>query len=237
VVNSPLTPPDLAAARRQSAAVALAGVALMALLAFYVYAPPPVQQGVIAPHLPLSEDVYDERFLIVNAILLLWLPLLFILCGLRLPVEEFGMTPGDARRGWALAGLGLAVMLPIVFIAAHQPAFQQTYPLRELIREQPRMLLYWELTYGFYFFLWEWFFRGFLLFGLRRGFGWHAVWLQAIPFGLLHWGKPPLEMASAFPGGLLLGLLAWRSESFLPCFALHWAMAASMDLMARWLQH
>ena len=99
------------------------------------------------------------------------------------------------------------------------------------------MFLYWELSYGFYFFLWEWFFRGFLLFGLRRGFGRHAIWLQAIPFGLLHWGKPPLEMASAFPGGLLLGLLAWRAESFLPCFALHWAIAATMDVLAKLFAH
>jgi membrane protease YdiL (CAAX protease family) len=208
----------------------------MGLLAFYLYAPQPLQERVIAPRLPLSEDAYDERFLVVNAILLLWLPLLFIMWVLRAEVGELGMAPGNLRRGWTMAGLGLAVMLPIVFIAAHKPEFQATYPLRQLIREQPRMFVYWELTYGFYFFLWEWFFRGFLLFGLRRGFGWHAIWLQAIPFGLLHWGKPPLEMASAFPGGLLLGLLAWRAESFLPCFALHWAMAASMDVMASLLR-
>jgi uncharacterized protein len=191
---------------------------------------------VLAPRLPLPEDVYDERFLIVNAILLLWLPLLFILWGLRAGVGEFGMAPGDARRGWAMAGLGYLLMLPILLVASRQPDFQATYPLRQLVREQPGMLLYWELSYGFYFFLWEWFFRGFLLFGLRRGFGWHAVWLQAIPFGLLHWGKPPLEMASAFPGGVLLGLLAWRAGSFLPCFALHWAIAATMDLLARFFR-
>lgn len=218
--------------RRQSLAVAGVGLLLMALLAVYLYAPPSLQASMLASHLPLPEDVYDERFLSVNAILLLWTPLLFILWGLRGRVEEFGMAPGDVRAGWIMAGLGYAVMLPILVIAARQPEFQATYPLRRLVREQPGMLLYWELSYGFYFFLWEWFFRGFLLFGLRRGFGWHAIWLQAIPFGLLHWGKPPLEMASAFPGGLLLGLLAWRAESFLPCFALHWAIAASMDGLA-----
>lgn len=222
----------VAGARGQSVAVGVVGLLLMALLAVYLYAPPALQATVLAPHLPLPEDVYDERFLVVNGILLLWAPLLFILWGLRARVEEFGMAPAEGRAGWILAGVGYALMLPVLVIAARQPAFQATYPLRQLVRQQPGMLLYWELSYGFYFFLWEWFFRGFLLFGLRRGFGWHALWLQAIPFGLLHWGKPPLEMASAFPGGLLLGLLAWRSESFLPCFALHWAIAASMDGLA-----
>ncbi|MGI8970671.1 MAG: CPBP family glutamic-type intramembrane protease [Dehalococcoidia bacterium] len=223
--------------RGQGIAVGLAGSLLLALLAVYLYASPEVKARWLIPHLPLPEDAYDERFLIVNAILLLWAPLLFILWGLRAKVEEFGMAPGDARAGWVLAGIGYTVMLPLLIMAARQPVFQATYPLRQLVREQPGMLLYWELSYGFYFFLWEWFFRGFLLFGLRRGFGWHAIWLQAIPFGLLHWGKPPLEMASAFPGGLLLGLLAWRAESFLPCFALHWAIAASMDVLAKLFAH
>jgi membrane protease YdiL (CAAX protease family) len=218
--------------RAQSLVIAVAGALLLGLLAFYIYAPDPLKLQLFAPRLPLQQEDYDERFLVVNAILLLWLPLLVVLGLLRLPVEQFGMAPGNGRRGWALAGLGFAVMLPAVIVVAHQKVFQETYPIRQLIRDQHSMLLYWELTYGFYFFFWEWFFRGFLLFGLRRGFGWHALWLQAIPFGLMHWGKPPLEMASAFPGGLLLGLLAWRAESFLPCFALHWAMAASMDLCA-----
>jgi membrane protease YdiL (CAAX protease family) len=219
------------AARLESIGVGLVGAVLLGLLAFYLYASP-AQEQILARRLPLPDDFYDERFLVVNAILLLWLPLLFVLWGLRAEVGEFGMAPGRVRQGWLLAGIGFAVMLPFLIVAARQPVFQETYPLRGLIREQPGMFLYWELTYGFYFFLWEWFFRGFLLFGLRRGFGWHAIWLQAIPFGLLHWGKPPLELAAAFPGGILLGLLAWRAESFLPCFALHWAVAGSMDVLS-----
>src|SRR5690242_3354900 len=122
-------------ARRESIGVGIAGLILMGLLAFYLYAPPPLKERLLAPRVPLPQDNYDEPFLVVNAILLLWLPLLFILWGLRAQVGEFGMTPGHPRRGWALAGIGLAVMLPIVFVAAHQPAFQQTYPLRQLIRE------------------------------------------------------------------------------------------------------
>lgn len=226
----PVAPPITPATRRQSLVVGLTGLLFMALLAFYQYGSEPLQLRFLQPYLPMQEDYYDERFLIFNAILLLWLPLLVILWALRLEVAEFGMAPGDTRRGWIVAGLGFAVMLPFVLVAARFiPEFQETYPLRRLIRDNPRMFLYWELSYGFYFFLWEWFFRGYLLFGLRRGFGWHAVWLQAVPFCLLHWGKPPLEMASSLPGGILLGLVAWRAGSFLPCFALHWAMAAAMD--------
>jgi len=73
-----------------------------------------------------------------------------------------------------------------------------------------------------YLFCWEWFFRGFLLFGMAQGFGpVMAAILQAIIFGLAHYGKPPAEMYSAFAGGLILGAVAWRERSFAPAFYTH----------------
>jgi membrane protease YdiL (CAAX protease family) len=123
-------------------------------------------------------------------------------------------------------------MLAVVAVAGRTTLFQAMYPLRALVREEPRYLLYYELSYGFYFFCWEWFFRGFLLFGLARGVGRWAILLQAVPFGFLHWGKPWPEIAGSFVAGLILGELALRARSFLPCFALHWLIALGMDLSA-----
>jgi len=73
-----------------------------------------------------------------------------------------------------------------------------------------------------YMFCWEWFHRGFLLFGMAQGFGpIVAVLLQAGLFGMAHWGKPPAEFYSAFAGGLVLGIIAWREKSFVPAFLTH----------------
>ncbi|HLB63861.1 MAG TPA: CPBP family intramembrane glutamic endopeptidase, partial [Anaerolineales bacterium] len=69
---------------------------------------------------------------------------------------------------------------------------------------------------------WEFFFRGFLLFGLMRLMGPTAVVAQAVPFALAHLGKPEAETLSTIFGGTLFGWLAWRSRSFLYPFLLHW---------------
>ena len=79
-----------------------------------------------------------------------------------------------------------------------------------------------------YLFCWEFFFRGYLLFGLARSFGIAAIALQSVPFGIMHWGKP--EFLLSFVGGLILGCLAYRAKSFLPAFIVHWVAAVGLDL-------
>ena len=78
------------------------------------------------------------------------------------------------------------------------------------------------LSLVIYMFCWEWFFRGFLLFGMAQGFGpWVSIAVQAALFGAAHWGKPPVEMYSSFAGGLILGVICWREKSFAPAFYTH----------------
>jgi membrane protease YdiL (CAAX protease family) len=145
-------------------------------------------------------------------------------------------------------------MVPVLWFASTRPSFQTYYgntlsqPLaignyafarwaRPPVNLQG--LLYYETVMGFYFFCWEFFFRGFLLFGLAKlkfinqaG----AVFVQALPFTLLHWSliqsasKPPLEIASAFFGGLILGALAVRAKSFFYGFLIHWIVALGLDM-------
>ena len=93
------------------------------------------------------------------------------------------------------------------------------------------LMLYAEASYGLYLFCWEFFFRGYLLFGLLRSIGWAAVIVQAIAFGLLHLGKPTSEVAASFGAGIVLGILALNAKSFAPCFLLHWASSVAFDLL------
>ena len=52
---------------------------------------------------------------------------------------------------------------------------------------------------GFYMFCWEFFFRGFLLFGLQKSRlgAWGAVIVQALLFALLHWSLCPRRLQAA----------------------------------------
>jgi membrane protease YdiL (CAAX protease family) len=53
----------------------------------------------------------------------------------------------------------------------------------------------------------------------------------------MHYGKPHIEMIVSFPAGLILGLLALRAKSFLPCFVLHFAAALTFDILVIGSRH
>jgi membrane protease YdiL (CAAX protease family) len=173
-----------------------------------------------------------EEYLLVNTGLLLFPPFLLIFGGLRESASEYGFQPPIAKSS-RIGYLFFVVMVPVMLIASRSPQFYHYYPIQPQAGHSWSYLLYYEISYGFYMFAWEFFFRGFLTFGLARAFGSPAaVVLQAVGFGVMHMGKPALEMISSFPGGLILGWLALRCRSFLPCFALHWAISLSFDLLA-----
>jgi membrane protease YdiL (CAAX protease family) len=113
-------------------------------------------------------------------------------------------------------------LLPFLIYFSRQSDMRLAY---QHYLPQPVTLWDWAFLLGtllVYLFCWEWFFRGFLLFGMAQGMGAIvAILLQATLFGLAHLGKPPVEMAGAFAGGLILGAICWREKSFLPAFSAH----------------
>lgn len=218
--------------RSVTAVVALTGAAIIAGLFKFNYGP--------------YSDGYN-MYLIVNLMALMWVPMLVIMMILREDPSAFGFTASAAKRTWSFVGVLFIGLLIAMAFFAHKPAFQDYYPIFRRFWEfraifdpasyprlnpfvaAPGMMLYAELSYGMYLFCWEFFFRGYLLFGLQRWMGWFAVIVQAVAFGLLHWGKP--EMLFSFGGGLILGIIALNAKSFLPAFVLHWAAAISFDIM------
>lgn len=204
-----------------------APIARSAMVLFYA--------AVVLPYLRLGTSTaagYD-RYLLVNLLLLLFGPLLLILLAFGQSLPDYALDRGDARVGARFFLILFPPALFVYIIAARHPLFYQYYPMYTPARFSLRELLYWEITYNtFYMFCWEFFFRGFLLFGLRPALGNHAIWVQALAFGVMHWGKPAPEFWVSFLTGLVLGLVALRSRSILPTWGLHAASAISFDLLA-----
>jgi len=173
-----------------------------------------------------------DEFLLINIVGLVFLPFLLILGVFRENASEFGFRPAE-KEGTRFAWIFLAVMLPCILVASRFSDFRHYYPIQAQAAYDLRYLIYFEVSYGFYLFCWEYFYRGFLTFGLARRFGFPAaIVLQAVAFGALHYGKPPMEFAGSFVAGIALGWLAWKARSFLPGFLLHWFIAVSFDLLA-----
>ncbi|CUU04547.1 MAG: CPBP family intramembrane metalloprotease [Fimbriimonadales bacterium] len=180
------------------------------------------------PNAPLRD--WNE-YLLVNSAMLLWVPVLALAFLGKGELSQYGLARGDGARGALYALLMYLPMAGLVYFASLRPDFQAYYPLDKRILTDYAYAVYFELVYGYYLFCWEFFFRGFLTFGLYRWLGWWGVGLQAAAFAVMHWGKPVPEIVGAFVAGWVLAWLALRVRSFLPCFWLHWAVSMTLDLI------
>ncbi len=178
-----------------------------------------------------KQSPIDEKYLVTNIGALFWIPIMTIMLFLRQEPASFGFTSGDFGRGIRYSVVLFVAVLPILLIASRMHQFQAYYPLQPRVAYDPTYFGYFELAYGMYLFCWEFFFRGFLLFGLSRTIGFWAVFVQAATFGIMHIGKPTPEVAASFFTGIILGVVALRSRSFLPCFLVHWASAVTFDVL------
>ena len=79
---------------------------------------------------------------------------------------------------------------------------------------------------------WEFFFRGFIFFGYQEQFGDHALWLQAVPFALAHFGKPAAETLTTLFGGFLFALVARQTGSCFYPFLIHLFVALFTKFVA-----
>ncbi len=170
---------------------------------------------------------YGCSFLVLGVI-----PLLIGRWGLRRPLREWGVGLGDWKFGLPAMLTCYFAFLPVLVIISYQPAFQAKYPLfNEAERSLAHFLMY-EAAYMVYFIGWEFIFRGFLLFGLKPALGLYAIFVQTIPFAIMHFGKPQIETLAAVGAGVLLGYLAVRTRSFWYGWMLHSLVAVTNDILA-----
>ncbi len=185
-------------------------------------------------HFGRFQDMAPDLYWLGSSnVLFLAVPLLSLWL-LREPISEYGLGLGDRRTGFAVAGLFTAIMVPLALAAAHTEPFRGQYPLDPAARRDWAHFCLFESLYVAYFAGWELFHRGFLLFGLRRRIGDLAIFVQALPFAMMHFQKPQPEAWGAFVAGVALGVLAVRARSVWYGFGVHAAVAFAMDLAQSW---
>lgn len=158
-----------------------------------------------------------------RVLLYLVIPLVFVLL-FREDPREYGFTLGDWKAGLLITVAGILLMTPVIwYLGRGDPGMQDYY-------ESSLKGLPWTTFLDLIG--WEFFFRGWILFGYARKFGAEALWLQAVPFALAHIGKPEVETLSTIFGGFAFGWVAWRTRSFLYPFLIHWFIATFIILVA-----
>ena len=145
-------------------------------------------------------------------------------------------TRGFFKHAWIYA-LFLGIVLPVMLIVSHQPDFGSYYPFYGESSRSWYDFLSWEVLYFVQFFGLEVYFRGFWLASLRRSFGSGAIFVMAVPYCMIHYGKPFLEANGAILAGIALGSLSMRTKSIYQGFLVHITLAALNDWLSLLHRH
>lgn len=138
---------------------------------------------------------------------------------------------GFARHLWIYVGLYL-VVLPFVLLVSHQEDFLRTYPFYKYANQSLGHFLKWQALYAAQFLALEFFFRGYMLNGLRHKFGYGAIFVMIVPYCMIHYPKPIPETLGAILAGIALGTLAMRTRSIWGGVVIHVGVAFTMDWLA-----
>ncbi len=154
-------------------------------------------------------------------------PVAIVIFAWRENPARYGLRLGNWKLGLPIALAGMAVMAIVIAYLSTWADFRSYY-ITDVAGRPPWRLV---LDTAVDMMAWEFFCRGWLMYTLGRHFGANAVWLQVIPFALMHVYKPELEQVSTVIGGAFLGLLAWRTGSILYGWLLHWFMLTLILLL------
>jgi uncharacterized protein len=162
-------------------------------------------------------------------------PALIVKFIFREKLSDYGIRLKGIHKDYPLFILMLVIMLPIVYLASSSSSFLDRYPLFQPAKGNLfPVFLWWQLAYFLQFVAVEFFFRGFILHGLKYRFGFYSVFIMTIPYCLVHIGKPFTETMAAILAGIILGTLSLKSRSIVLGVLIHYSIAISMDTFALW---
>jgi len=178
-------------------------------------------------------QLYEYLFWFIGDFISLFLlPSIIIIFLFKEKLSDYGVKFGDYKVGFTVTLISIAVMLPILWFISASPEFAAKYPHLQMAKSNWSIFIIYEIGMLIYLFAWEFIWRGFMLFGLEKKFGYYAVFIQMIPFVILHNGKPELETFSSILGGIILGIVALRTRSFLYGVFIHFAIMIGIDIFS-----
>jgi membrane protease YdiL (CAAX protease family) len=179
-------------------------------------------------------DIYRYVYQFLATLVLFFLfPLIIIKLVFKEKLKDYGLSLGDKRYGLRFIIITIPLIVtPIIILGSHMPQVRAEYPLSKLVQDNASVFLLYEFSYVLLYYVgWEFFFRGYMLFGLREKFGdTYAILLQVIPSALLHFNKPESEFLGSIVLGIVLGYLALRTRSILYPLIIHSCIGVFTDL-------
>ena len=174
----------------------------------------------------------DKSFLENTLFLQVIFLIIIILFVFREKLSDNGLGLGFKRRGLIFLGVFFIGYLPFLWLLSNNTSFIEYYKPQIIHIKAWQTFLYYELNSFLNLFKTEFVFRGFLLFGLRKDLGdANAIFIQVIPYSLLHVGKPEIECYGSVMVGIALGYLAIKTNSVWYGLFLHWILSSLLVLV------
>jgi membrane protease YdiL (CAAX protease family) len=146
-------------------------------------------------------------------------------------LEGFGLTPGNVSRGLTIIMAGAPLSVLSGWIGSGDRALRGFYPFSKEACRSVGSFAAFELAYIIlYYPAWEFLFRGVLFFPFVPAIGLlPALAIQTTLSTLYHIGHPPSEILASAVAGIIFGLAAFWTGSFLYGVVLHAAVGVSTD--------
>jgi hypothetical protein len=145
-------------------------------------------------------------------------------------LSDYGVCFGDRLRTVRSLVVYLPVMALIAYLSAQDSAFWNEYPINHNAGVSFGAFVFHALLYLLFYLGWEFQFRGFMQYGLRGSMGVaNALLVQVMASVIVHIGKPTGEIYGSIAGGLLWGILAFRTRSLLSGLMQHALLGILLD--------
>jgi len=158
------------------------------------------------------------------------LPIGLLKWGFGMSMRDMGLGLGDYSFALKITAIYLPLVVVGTWVLSDSPAFLAKYPHYSPASSNWTTFLVYEAFFVLYWIGWEYLWRGFVLFGTKKAFGIMAIFVQAMPFAIMHFDKPFAEAFLSIVGGVALGALVWRSRSFWIAVPIHAAQMVILDL-------
>jgi hypothetical protein len=157
------------------------------------------------------------------------LPVAALVLLFRRPPASIGLGAGDWHFALFIAAIYVPIVIAGTWFLSDSLAFQAQYPHYHPASASWTIFALYEFIFLFYWIGWEYLWRGFVLFGTAHTLGLYAIFVQAVPFTILHLDKPLAEAVLSLVGGIALGALVWRCGSFWIAVPIHATQMMALD--------
>ncbi|HCW06515.1 MAG TPA: hypothetical protein DGG95_04020 [Cytophagales bacterium] len=183
-------------------------------------------------HYPFYSFVY---WALITIFFFAVVPLLVIHFVFHEKPSDYGLKTKQLFGYGKIYLIAFALIFPLLIVVSFSYQFQATYPFYvPPIEEFVPLYLIAEFLYVLTFFALEFFFRGFMVHGLKKEMGLYSVFVMTVPYCMIHFAKPLPECVGSIVAGIFLGLMSYKTNSVWMGAFLHSAVALSMNWLSLW---